>query len=268
MMKLIFVIVTLISYVSVSAEVIDSVQYQFDYIVSIRPYEEANFYNKDVYHLQIGKNGVSKFFSPRYERSKELKDSILRVGMTPDEAFELLNKEDVFNTTLRFMVFKNHPKESVITETDNIGGEYLSEEKMPQINWTYEKSDSIILGYSCKKASTTFRGTQWNVWYALDIPIHNGPWKLSNLPGMILLAESTDKHFQFRCIKADTPKQGIITYNSKLKYTRCSTKELSGLRLRWEKNQMGFVMQVAGFDEDIVSAKKQSDKTPCLLEKY
>ena len=268
MMKLIFVIAVFISYATTSAEVIDTIQYQFDYQISIKPFKEARFDNKDVYYLQIGKKGASKFFSPRYERSKVLKDSIIRVGMTYEEANALLIKEDVFNTQLRFMVFKNHPKKNTVTETDNLGGEYLSEEKTPRFDWTYEQGDSSIMGYSCKKASSTFRGVEWNVWYALDIPIHNGPWKLSGLPGMILFAESADKYFQFRCIKIDTPNQRPMTFNEKLKYTRCTPKEFAKMRYRWGKNQLGFIMNATGVDNNASSPQKQADRTPCLFEKF
>lgn len=71
---------------------------------------------------------------------------------------------------------------------------YIYEEPIPQIKWELEGGKAIICGYTCHKATATFRGRQWTAWYS-DIPVDNGPWKLGNLPGLILKAEdATGEH--------------------------------------------------------------------------
>lgn len=36
-------------------------------------------------------------------------------------------------------------------------------------------------------ATTQFRGLTYTAWFALDIPINEGPWKFHGLPGLIWL---------------------------------------------------------------------------------
>ena len=56
-------------------------------------------------------------------------------------------------------------------------------------------STKTILGYECTMATCEYRGRKWTAWFAVDVPIQDGPWKLSGLPGLILEAtESTGQH--------------------------------------------------------------------------
>ena len=63
--------------------------------------------------------------------------------------------------------------------------------------WKLEDGDTTIVEYACHKATTHFKGRTWHVWYAPDIPISEGPWKLSGLPGLILAAKDSEGLFSF-----------------------------------------------------------------------
>ena len=53
------------------------------------------------------------------------------------------------------------------------------------------------MGYECNKAEISFGGRNWEAWYTGDIPIQDGPYKFSNLPGLILEIYSLDKEYNF-----------------------------------------------------------------------
>ena len=70
---------------------------------------------------------------------------------------------------------------------------YLYEEVQPHINWNYTDDTLSICGYLCHRATCSFRGRNWVVWFSKDIPLIYGPWKLMGLPGLILKAEDTER---------------------------------------------------------------------------
>ena len=67
---------------------------------------------------------------------------------------------------------------------------YISQEDFPTFKWTVTREQKIVLGYTCYKAATQFRGRDYIAWFTMDIPVQAGPWKFWGLPGLIL--EATD----------------------------------------------------------------------------
>jgi GLPGLI family protein len=64
--------------------------------------------------------------------------------------------------------------------------------------WTIDATQTrTIGGFTCEKATGHYRGRDYEVWYAPDIPIPSGPFKLGGLPGLIMEARSTDGKVQF-----------------------------------------------------------------------
>jgi len=59
--------------------------------------------------------------------------------------------------------------------------------------WTITNETKKIKDYTCYKATTTFRGNNFEAWFTPDIPINAGPWKWYGLPGLIVEATDTDK---------------------------------------------------------------------------
>ena len=88
-----------------------------------------------------------------------------------------------------------HHKESDVFETNYIPGisHVYSYDSIAQQEWNIDYADTLtICGYACCKATCKFRGREWTVWYAPEIPYSSGPWKLHGLPGLILQAEEAD----------------------------------------------------------------------------
>lgn len=74
---------------------------------------------------------------------------------------------------------------------------YISHEPIPVIKWQLHPDKKMIMDKLCKKATTTFRGRKYVVWYTSSIPVFVGPWKLQGLPGAILEAKSEDGEVAF-----------------------------------------------------------------------
>ena len=76
-------------------------------------------------------------------------------------------------------------------------------------------------------ARCTFKGRTWTAWFAADIPLDNGPWKLCGLPGLILRAYDAKQQYIFDCVGMKQANEGEnITYDSKFdKYAASTMKE-------------------------------------------
>ena len=77
---------------------------------------------------------------------------------------------------------------------------YVYSEPIPDFNWTLSREEASFCGYKCKKATCRFRGRQWIAWYSEEIPVDNGLWKFSGLPGLILHIEDSDSEHVFTAI--------------------------------------------------------------------
>jgi len=85
---------------------------------------------------------------------------------------------------------------------------YIVEESAPVIDWKLSKDTINLSGLNCQKATATFEGKDWEVWYAPSVPFPGGPWKLSGLPGLIVEAHDTNKQVNFQFAGMENAKIG------------------------------------------------------------
>lgn len=81
-------------------------------------------------------------------------------------------------------------------------GNYLSQytEPMPTQNWQMQEETQTVAGYMCQKAICDFRGRKYTAWFAVDIPISQGPWKFGGLPGLIMKVYDSKEEYVFECV--------------------------------------------------------------------
>ncbi|WP_309608204.1 GLPGLI family protein [Flavobacterium sp.] len=84
----------------------------------------------------------------------------------------------------------------------------------PKINWKIEKETKKIGTFLCKKATTSLRGRKYIVWFATEISLPYGPWKLTGLPGLILEAYDTNKsvYWYFKSVEYPTKVKEKVKY--------------------------------------------------------
>lgn len=92
--------------------------------------------------------------------------------------------------------------------------DYCYDEQM-ELDWVYLSKKKEINGFKCKAAQVKYGGRTWNVWYTLDIPIQDGPFKFKGLPGLIIKMSDEKLHYiyTFRRIKM-LDKVAIASYYS------------------------------------------------------
>ena len=85
-------------------------------------------------------------------------------------------------------------------------------EDIEKPDWEIEDSTRNILGFNCIKAVADFRGRKWIAWFAPELPLPEGPWKLCGLPGIILRAYDSKHHYTYEATDIDTKNPGTVDY--------------------------------------------------------
>lgn len=211
--------------------------------------------SEDVMVLRIG-NKSSQFFN----RNRFYGDSLATDpegkkfwGKLMTQAIRRRNFDAMPGSkTMGNYIYKNYP-DGKTTTTDQLLTDFFQYEEdfQPQA-WQITDSVKQILDYTCQKAVCDFRGRHWAVWFTPDIPISNGPWKFSGLPGLILEAYDTfnDYHYMVNGIK-QTALAPVTFYNfDEKKFVR--TDRISFLKtdrkLRDSDNPMREIEAATGID--------------------
>ncbi len=164
-------------------------------------------------------------------------------------------------------VYKNSPQLGFLSYREAVSTVlYYYTESMPQYQWEVLEGDSVICDYSCQKARTTFRGRTWIVWYSMDLPYADGPWKLCGLPGLILKAEDSEGDFSFTAYKIAKGSQKEIKMDlgnaKKVTFKELEKEVDNNMRHPLEKLNSGKVtIDFSGAPE-----LKPQPQTPCRME--
>lgn len=83
-------------------------------------------------------------------------------------------------------------------------------EPLDQIVWAVHSDTMRVLGYTCQKATATFRGRGYTAWFAEQIPVGFGPWKFNGLPGLILAVTEGTGNFSITAVNLKMGKSGRV----------------------------------------------------------
>lgn len=209
---------------------------------SVKDPEKADVLTKDYMVLELGENEISRFYSDNVRRL----DSILMEvrGKVPGRNFNLdlsqmMKENGLSSGGSRGEIYKNYPQGKISVVDNVVSDYYLYEEGMDLFSWNILPETKEILSYQCQKAETDFRGRHYEAWFAMDLPINNGPWKFNGLPGLILSVSDSEGHFSFEAIGLEHIDYPILF--SERKYIKTSREDLTKVQERFARDPMGFI---------------------------
>ncbi len=105
----------------------------------------------------------------------------------------------------RFISIPNKQKQLIFTNSINkkikelkhFKGTFLVVDTLTIPKWDIKDETSIIGGLKCQKATTFYKGREYEVWFTTEITTFFGPWKLNGLPGLIVLANDKRNEVYF-----------------------------------------------------------------------
>lgn len=136
---------------------------------------------------------------------------------------------------------------TVLDYPNHMSAKLLFEENLGQLNWKLEKGTDTIASYICQKATLNFRGRDYIAWFSPDIPVNEGPWKFSGLPGLILKIEDSHQLYSFTLIGMTQLKNPVPIVIEKADYLKVTREEYNK---QMQKRSMGLYVN---FTNGIVS---------------
>ncbi|MFD2871248.1 GLPGLI family protein [Mucilaginibacter ximonensis] len=208
MKKALFIVAALTTTLTASAQKADTarliVHYKFSHIRDTtqrdKPYTENMV-------LFAGQNAsVYKSYDRNVQNAlmkKQIEEQVAAQKGSGNMRINISNRVPTSNA--EYYIFNVDGK--LIDKENLIATAYLIEQPIPKINWTITGDTSTIGGLHCQKATGPFKGRDYTVWFAPDVPFHVGPWKLNGLPGLIVDAHDKKNEviFKFDSMEEATP---------------------------------------------------------------
>lgn len=234
-----FILNVIIAFNGYSQVVVDSIIYRFVYDAQLKEVKDLLQLRPDEHCLEIGCHGVSKYYSRWKAKRKEIVDSINAIGGSYTDIIRENQSQGAESSSFIYEIIKNYPKNG--EQTINLFSiQNLQYTEKACMEWIVEEGDTIIMNHPCSKASTDYHGRIWTAWYALDIPIADGPWKLCGLPGLILHASDTNGEYIFNCIGIEqVDKTPMTMYNKRI--TKIEAKKAHKTIEAMENDPIGYI---------------------------
>lgn len=106
-------------------------------------------------------------------------------------------------TNYKRTFYKNRESNQVKVVGQVLKEVYLYEEPAFPLNWQIVDQTKEYFGYTVQKATTSFAGRDYVAWFAVEIPINDGPYVFYGLPGLIVELYDTEKHYYFGLLNVE-----------------------------------------------------------------
>ena len=143
-------------------------------------------------YLDINKTGSKYYSKSAFESDSIINESIKKQMASGMKSISVSRNRQ--GGEVSYEVEKTYPdyKISLIT---NIGNDTYKVSEDRPINCTISTEKKKIGEFQTQKATTHFAGRNWIAWFTADVPIQDGPYKFSGLPGLIVeIADEKNSH--------------------------------------------------------------------------
>lgn len=209
------------------ADTLDTSYLKILYQLSHTPDVASGKQYTDMMTLEVGTQW-QHFYGMRQDINDK-RVTISKSGGDPNTACSPEENEIAGNGKINMDILIDLAEESITERTHDFAKEntaITSREKRPKLEWQLLEETTEILGYNCLKATTTFGGRSWEVWYTIEIPVAAAPWKLSGLPGAVLQASDTEGHYSWKAAEITQEQVPIVRINAgEIKLSRKKHKQ-------------------------------------------
>ncbi|MDN3695390.1 GLPGLI family protein [Chryseobacterium tructae] len=113
---------------------------------------------------------------------------------------KLEGRRPIEPTFFEYFITKSIPEQKVYYY-DKVAGKQIYYQEDRPVKWNISSSIEKQNGYSAQKAEANFGGRIWTAWFTKDIPLSDGPYKFSGLPGLIVKLEDDKGDYKFDLVQ-------------------------------------------------------------------
>ena len=198
-----------------------------------------------------GPSGVSRFYSYNNYYRDSLITSLVNAG-----SLDFSSVGDVKGGT-SVQIFKNWPKIGRMTMIDEMLDWFEVEEPVPDFGWKVCDEWKEMLGYRVRRAECSFRGRDYVVWFAPELPVSEGPWKFCGLPGLIMHVYDTECQYVYMMTGIrQVPDLPVMIPDEQ--YVRTDLRKYYRTLRRYIEDPIGFV--TSGMDVTFIKITDDNGK--------
>jgi len=190
--------------------VLDNLHYRVTYNLTFRPSKDTSATQQEKMRLLVG-DSISLFYS----QNAFLRDSIMATfqGDNPDMTRMMAAMQTAPKSMFSYEIIKRTQAKQVVFRESVFMDKLSYTEPLPAVTWNITNETATKVGYMCQKATTSYGGRTYDAWFTFQIPIQDGPYKFSGLPGLIVEMYDTEKHYHFILAGIEKVAKGEIAVN-------------------------------------------------------
>lgn len=144
-------------------------------------------------YLDINKTGSKYYSKSAFESDSIINESIKKQMASGMKSISVSRNRQ--GGEVSYEVEKTTYPDYKISLITNIGNDTYKVSEDRPINWKISTDKKKIGEFQTQKATTHFAGRNWIAWFTTDVPIQDGPYKFSGLPGLIVeIADEKNSH--------------------------------------------------------------------------
>ncbi len=173
------------SFGQINDTAIHKIVYSFSFIKDTN--QKLNYISENMV-LLVGKKTSQYFSQDKLDRDTQMLKEFNEKG-----TFDMRGKKQANLNQVYFSI-----ENKKIYRLDNLFKNYFFEDAFPDFMWKITNQTKQLDNLNLIKATGYFKGRNYVAWFAPEIPISIGPWKLAGLPGLIVEAADDKNLFVFK----------------------------------------------------------------------
>ena len=192
-------------------------------------------------YLDISKTGSKYYSKSTFESDSIITESIKKQMASGMKSISISRQNN--GGEINDEVEKTYPEYKTFL-LSKIGNDFykVTEDRKPV--WKISTEKKKIGEFQTQKATTNFAGRNWIAWFTTDVPIQDGPYKFSGLPGLIVKISDSKGDYDFELVKSTKSSELkgrliVLNYNKIENATETTPLKIDQAKQNLKNNPVG-----------------------------